>query len=209
MNPESVQTLPPATDADGEPTAELREHLAFQRSETHSLRTATQRLAHELALSHRLLASFLPAATVITEERWPETFPAVRLPASEFATGVEDLRFTLDDLDRGTAQTHLRGWAFAPGLADCAAAATTLLFVPTAGAAGGGTHLVGTKVQPRPDVAAAFAGLTPAPANLDHAGFVATVFHPSVARGEYELFLHVEEPGVGAVRRSTDVRLVF
>ena len=81
--------------------------------------------------------------------------------------------------------------------------------MPTAGAAGGITHAVGTSVQLRSDVAAAFAGLTPAPVNLDHAGFVVTVFHPSLARGEYALFLHVEEPGVGAVRRPADVRLLF
>lgn len=206
MISEAASTLTPAADPADEAGVELREHLTFQREEARQLRATADRLAHELALARRLLASFLPAG--LADERWPEITAAVRLPAGEFASADGDVRFHLDELNRGRAHTRLRGWAFAPGLTDCAAATILFLLVPVADDPTG-THAVATEMQARPDVAAAFAGLTPAPRNLDHTGFVATVFHPSLVPGEYELCLHIEQRGAGAARRSTGVRLSF
>lgn len=207
MIPEAVQHLEAADEVADEPAQELREHLDFQRAQARRLRVRCGELAHELALTRRLLANLLPLAD---GEGTSEVTAAVRLPADAAVDAAGELRFSLDALDRGPARTHFRGWAFAPELADCARAATTLWFVPV-GEGGGPAlpHAAATRPQPRPDVAAAFAGLTPAPARLEGAGFEATVLDLSVAPGEYELVLQVTEPGEGAVSRTTGVRLRF
>lgn len=171
----------------------------FYREEARNSREQCARLSAELRLARRVLGYLLPPAGT---EALPEVSAAVRLPGAEFSTGEGDLRFSVDEVRRGPTRTHLRGWALAPGM-DCAAARVLLLF-----AAPGALYAVPTEPEARPDVGAAFAAAGLA-ANPERAGFLGAVFHPSLPAGEYDLLLHVEQPGVGGVRRPTGVRVTF
>ena len=173
--------------------------LDFYREEARSLRVQCARLTAELRLARRVLGHLLPPAGT---EALPEVSAAVRLPNAEFAAGESDLRFSVDDVRRGPIRTHLRGWALAPGL-DCATARVLLVF-----ASPGALYAIPTEPDTRLDVGAAFA-TTGLAANPERAGFLGAVFNPSLPPGEYDLFLHVEQPGVGAARRPTGVRVTF
>lgn len=200
-----VMTSPDASPPQRDPHE--TETLSFFREEVCTLRDLCARLSGELALARRLLNDLLPpsGATGL-----PETTAAVRLPMTEFTTGEDDLRFALDAVERSAARTRVRGWAFLLGR-DGLLARTTLLLTDAAGA----VYAVPTEPEPRPDVAAAFAGerseASGGAANLQGAGFVAAVFHPSLPPGDYALTLHVELAGANAVaaRRPTGVRVTF
>lgn len=196
------RTGPEPSSPDRTPAEELRERLLHEQAQARALRALSQRLAHELALTQRVLAARLPST-----ERRPETMVAVRLPTSDFSP--EGLWFSLDECEEGPERTRVRGWAFFPGL-DCREAVTTLLFQSARAA-----YAAAADFQLRPDLAQAFADHEfPAPPgrpeNLEHAGFICELFNASLPAGDYELFLQIESPESGAaVRQSTGVRFSF